>query len=635
MTALPVIVGMGGINAAGRTSFHQGYRRIVLDSLSAQDRQETFLGLATLMNLVSVVDNQLQDTQGNNVEQSDIEARFGEQIIAGTLIRKIENEHFDPDATPWQQKMTLSNSDENAIVFETRARDLPQPVPASWQVEQLEGKKVKVTIAADIDVKHASTRDNPIKSAGQFPTGFDPSVMYNSRYQPRGLQATIFAATDAIKSTGLDWQHIMNSVEPDKIGTYSASVIGQMDDTGLGGLVKARQQGDRVSTKQLALGFNTMSTDFINAYVTGNVGTTFSTSGACATFLYNLRAAVNDIQAGRTRVAVVASVECAITPEVIEGFGNMSALANVEGLRRLDNLSNTDEPDYRKSSRPFGENCGFTLGEGAQVAILMDDALALELGADIMGCVPDVFVNADGIKKSITSPGPGNYITMAKSAALASSLLGKEALQQRSFILAHGSSTPLNRVTESLIYHKVAQTFAIDNWKVTAPKAYVGHTIAPASGDQLAIALGVFSHNIMPGITTIDKVADDVYTDHLDIRNSHYECADMDIAFINSKGFGGNNATATVLSPKVTMQMLAKRHGDEVMSSYAQKNMAIKAAQQMYQAQADLGQYELIYRFGDGLIDDNDIVIDEQSIQLPGFKKAITFSTTNSYQDMF
>lgn len=141
MTALPVIVGMGGINAAGRTSFHQGYRRIVLDSLNAQDRSETFLGLATLMNLVSVVNGQLQDTQGNNVEQSDIEARFGEQIIAGTLIRKIEKEHFDVDATPWQQKMTLTASSDNAIVFETRARDLPAPVPASWQVKELEGKK--------------------------------------------------------------------------------------------------------------------------------------------------------------------------------------------------------------------------------------------------------------------------------------------------------------------------------------------------------------------------------------------------------------------------------------------------------------------------------------------------------------
>ncbi|MBB1308463.1 beta-ketoacyl synthase [Pseudoalteromonas sp. SR41-8] len=635
MTALPVIIGMGGINAAGRTSFHQGYRRIVLNNLDTQARQETFLGLATLMNLVSLVNGQLQDLQGNTVEQSDIEARFGEQIIAGTLIRKIEKEHFDVDATPWQQKMTLTASDESAIVFETRRKDLPSPVPTSWQVEELENKKVKVTIAAQFDIKHDSTRDNPIKSAGQLPTGFDPSIMYNSRYQPRGLQATIFAATDAIKSTGLDWQHIMNSVEPDKIGTYSASVIGQMDDKGLGGLVKARQQGDRVSTKQLALGLNTMSTDFINAYVTGNVGTTFSTSGACATFLYNLRAAVNDVQAGRTRVAIVASVECAITPEVVEGFGNMSALANIEGLRRLDNLSNDDEPDYRKSSRPFGENCGFTLGEGAQVAILMDDALALELGADILGCVPDVFVNADGVKKSITSPGPGNYITMAKSAALATSLLGKEALQQRSFILAHGSSTPQNRVTESLIYHKVAQTFAIDNWKVAAPKAYVGHTIAPASGDQLAMALGVFAHNIMPGITTIDKVADDVHNQYLDIRTEHYQCEDMDIAFINSKGFGGNNATATVLSPMVTMKMLAKRHGSAVMDAYALSNQTVTAAQTNYQQQADLGQYELIYRFGDGMIDEDEIVISDTDMHIPGFDKAIAFSKTNPYQDMF
>ena len=94
MTALPVIIVMGGINAAGRTSFHQGYRRIVLNNLDTQARQETFLGLATLMNLVSLVNGQLQDLKGNTVEQNDIEARFGEQIIAGTLIRKIEKEHW-------------------------------------------------------------------------------------------------------------------------------------------------------------------------------------------------------------------------------------------------------------------------------------------------------------------------------------------------------------------------------------------------------------------------------------------------------------------------------------------------------------------------------------------------------------
>ena len=353
---------------------------------------------------------------------------------------------------------------------------------------------------------------------------------------------------------------------------------------------------------------------------------------SCATFLYNLRAAVNDIQAGRTRVAIVASVECAITPEIVEGFGNMSALANEEGLKRLDN---TDVVDHRRTSRPFVENCVFTIGEGAQVAILMDDALALELGADIQGSVADVFVNADGIKKSITAPGPGNYITMAKSVALASSIVGQEAVQKRSFILAHGSSTPQNRVTESLIYHKVAETFAIDSWKVAAPKAYVGHTIAPASGDQLAMALGVFSHNIMPGITTIDKVADDVYSQHLDIRTAHYQCDAMDIAFINSKGFGGNNATATVLSPNVTMQMLTKRHGDAKMAQYQDRNTHVAQAQNEYKQQADLGHYELIYRFGDGLIDENDIVINEESMTIPGFDKAIAFNKSNPYKDMY
>ena len=168
MTALPVIVGMGGINAAGRTSFHQGYRRIVLDSLDAKARQETFLGLATLMNLVKLEQGKLVDQQGQIIEQTQIESTFGEQIIAGTLIRKIEKNHFDVDATPWQQKMTLSVSNDEKIVFETRARDLPQPVPASWQVEQLEGKKVKVTIAADLEVKHNSTRDNPIKAAVNY-----------------------------------------------------------------------------------------------------------------------------------------------------------------------------------------------------------------------------------------------------------------------------------------------------------------------------------------------------------------------------------------------------------------------------------------------------------------------------------
>ncbi|TWX71646.1 beta-ketoacyl synthase [Colwellia sp. C1TZA3] len=630
MTALPIIVGMGGINAAGRTSFHQGFRRIVIDKLNAEARQETFVGLATLMNLLTSQDGKLVDDQGKVVDKSEVEKHFGAAILAGTLIRKIEHDHFDPDATPWQQKLTMDTG-ENGISFETRARDLPKPLPRTWQITELADKRVRVDIAGEIEVKHDSTRDNPIKAAGQFPTGFKPASLYNSRYQPRGLQATVFGAADAIHSTGYSWNEIVDKICPDEIGTYSASVFGQTQAEGLGGMMQNRQKGERVSTKNLALGLNTMSTDFINAYVTGSVGTTFTSTGACATFLYNLKAAVQDIQAGRIRLAIVGSNDCAITPEVVEGFGNMSALANEEGLKKIDG---NGVADHRRTSRPFGENCGFTIGEAAQFIVLVDDALALELGMNVLGSVADVFTNADGFKKSITAPGPGNYITMAKSVSLAKSIMGAESVQQRSFILAHGSSTPQNRVTESLIYDRIAKSFDINNWPVAAPKAFVGHTIGPASGDQVAMALGIFAHNIMPGITTIDKVADDVHNERLNIATEHWHCQNMDVAFINSKGFGGNNATATLFSPAVTLAMMEKRHGAVAMQTYRDKTTVVEQARVKYQAQADSGDFQIIYRFGDGTLMDDDLSITDEDISVSGFTNKIVLPAKNPFADM-
>jgi acetoacetyl-[acyl-carrier protein] synthase len=628
--SLPVIIGMGGINAAGRTSFHQGFRRIVIDKITAEARQETFVGLASLMKLVSYKEGQLVDQQGNKILVSDIEATFGQQILDGTLIRKIEKNHFDPDATHWYQKMHLRPTNKT-ICFELRAKELPHPLPNAWQITELGDGKVSVEIPEELTISHDAYRDNPIKAAGQMPTGFEPSEFYNSRHQPRGLQATIFAATDAIRSTGIEWDDILDKINPDQVGTYSASIAGQMQTEGFGGLLKSRLAGSRVSTKQLALGLNTMSTDFINAYVTGNVGTTITTSGACATFLYNLRSAVQDMQAGRVRVAIVGSAEAPITPEVIEGFGNMSALANEKGLKKLDD---SDTVDHRRTSRPFGDNCGFTIGEAAQFVVLMDDALVVEMGAKVMASVADVFVNADGYKKSITAPGPGNYITMAKSVALAQSILGKESLQQRSFILAHGSSTPQNRVTESLIYDRIATSFDIKNWAVAAPKAFVGHTLGPASGDQMAMALGIFSDKIMPGITTIDKIADDVHSDRLNIATEHWHCGDMDIAFINSKGFGGNNATAGVFSPEVTLAMINKRYSDETMAEYYQKLTLVEQAQMGYRQRANQGEFDVIYKFGEGLLDEDAIEINKDSLTFAEFKHGINLPTENPFSDM-
>ena len=91
----------------------------------------------------------------------------------------------------------------------------------------------------------------------------------------------------------------------------------------MGGLMKARLRGDRSTAKQLPLSLNSMPADFINAYVLGSVGHTEAITGACATFLYGLQAAVRDIRSGKRRVAIVGNAEAVVVPEAFEGFCNM------------------------------------------------------------------------------------------------------------------------------------------------------------------------------------------------------------------------------------------------------------------------------------------------------------------------
>ncbi|MGC3039611.1 beta-ketoacyl synthase, partial [Pseudomonas aeruginosa] len=70
---------------------------------------------------------------------------------------------------------------------------------------------------------------------------------------------------------------------------FSGSIMSQLDDIGFGGLMQSRLTGHRDSAKLLPLGFNSMPTDFINAYELGSVFMTGSITGACATFLFNLQ----------------------------------------------------------------------------------------------------------------------------------------------------------------------------------------------------------------------------------------------------------------------------------------------------------------------------------------------------------
>lgn len=635
---LPVIVGFGGYNAAGRSSFHHGFRRTVIESMDTRARQETIAGLAVMMKLVSAVDGVYQSADGTALTLAQIEQRFAEQVQASTLVRRIEAQHLDVDAAHWHKNLSVSGADGAPLSFISLRKQLPEPLPANWSVEQINASEVRVTLHDNCDFKVDSYRALPVKSAGQLPSGFEPSEHYNSRFHPRGLSMAIVGVTDALRSIGLPWQRIVDQVAPDEIAVFASCIMSQLDENGFGGMMQSRLKGGRVTAKQLALGLNSMPADFINAYVLGSVGTTGSITGACATFLYNLQKGIEQIAAGKARVVIVGSSEAPINQECIEGYGAMGALATEDGLRQIEGKTEMadEEVDFRRASRPFGENCGFTLAEACQFVVLMDDELALQLGADIHGAVPDVFISADGFKKSISAPGPGNYLTVAKAVASAVQLLGVEAVRQRSFVHAHGSSTPANRVTESELLDRIAASFAIEQWPVTAAKAFVGHSLATASGDQVVSALGSFKYGVIPGIKTIDAVAEDVHQQHLSIATKDRQVGEqaLDVCFINSKGFGGNNASAVVLAPHVVERMLRKRHGEEAFAAYCARREQTRAAALQYDEQATQGHLQIIYNFGNDLIDDRQIEISQERIKVPGFAQPLVFKTDDRYADM-
>lgn len=630
MSRLPIIAGFGGYNAAGRSSFHHGFRRMVIESLDDKTRQETLAGLGVMTHIIAVDDSGFKSNAGESLTLADIEAQFGEQILQATLIRRIETSYFDVDAAPWQQSVSLG-SDSNETSFLLSRYQLPKVVPASWTVKDYSDSHVSVHLADHAEVKIDSTRAIDVKSAGQLPTGFAPGALYNSRFHPRGLQMTVVGVSDALHSLGIPWDTVRAAVRPDEIAVYASSVLSQADENGFGGMMQSRLKGGRVTAKQLPLGMNSMPADFINAYVLGSVGTTGCTTGACATFLYNLKQGVEAIQSGKARVVVVGSSEAPITQEIIDGFAAMSALGTLEGLKKVEG---NDDPDLRRSSRPFGENCGFTIAEACQFVILMDDELVMELGAQIHGAVTDVFINADGFKKSISAPGPGNYITLSKAVASARALVGDESLRSRSMVHAHGSSTPANRQTESELLNRVAGTFGISDWPVAAIKAYVGHSIGPASGDQLVSALGSFKYGLIPGIKTIDQVADDVHQDRLTISVTDIAKQDLEVAFINTKGFGGNNATGVVISPAVVERMLGKRYGDRALEAYRGKLSTVTEAANAYDQAALRGEFGVIYNFGVDMINDAELCISDSDLTIPGLAHAVSFAQDCRYEDM-
>ena len=459
-----------------------------------------------------------------------------------------------------------------------------------------------------------------VNAAGQLPEGINLSKMYNSRQHPKGIQMTIFGVTDCLRNMGKDWDtEIKPLLDPKKIGVFSGPAIGQLDYEGMGGLLQSRKIGKRASSKHLSMSLIGMSADFINAYVLGSLGKTGTVAGACATFLYNLDLALKGIKNNELDFSIVGSAEAPINPEITDGFLATTGIADDKKILEMqirNNDENSEKVDHKNACRPFGDNAGMILGEAAHFVAVTTLEFAIKNGLKIFGGFTDVAINADGFKKSISSPGIGNYITMAQSL---SNTLKIGCSIQESIVIAHGTGTFQNRSTESDVLNRVAEGFKLKNWKVTALKGMLGHTMGPAAGDELMAAIGIWNHGLIPGINTTKKLASDVLTDNLDFCLSTREIdkEKVDTIYLNAKGFGGNNGSCGVVSPS----FIKSKINQTDLKNYEKKLSDTEAKRNGYLEESNNGNYNLIYRFKEEVLNPSeDMKITKDKISISDYK---------------
>lgn len=93
---------------------------------------------------------------------------------------------------------------------------------------------------------------------------------------------------------------------------------------------------------------------------------------------------------------------------------------------------------------------------------------------------------------------------------------------------------------------------------------------------------------------------------------------------LNAKGFGGNNASALILSPEESMILLSKKYSSSKMKKYLSLNEGVSAKASKHNKQCLRGNYNIIYKFNENVLQgEEDVIIEKSKVSLKGFKQSI------------
>ena len=255
----------------------------------------------------------------------------------------------------------------------------------------------------------------------------------------------------------------------------------------------------------------------------GAKGPSISISTACATGAHSIGYALRTIQYGDADVMITGGAEAAISPVSVSGFDAMRALADLK-----------DDP--KKASRPFDkERTGFVIAEGCGVIILERLEHAKKRGAPIYGEIVGFGQSADAYHIAAPSPN-GEGPTRCMNNALRDAGISPEDID---YINAHGTSTPLNDLAETLAIKRVFKDYAYQV-PISSNKSMMGHLLGAAGAVESIFTLLSLRDGIIP--PTINYEHPDPECD-LDYVPNEAREATLRYAMSNSFGFGGTNAS--------------------------------------------------------------------------------------------
>ncbi len=388
--------------------------------------------------------------------------------------------------------------------FETYWTNLQNAVTGTRLIQSFDASEFEVQIAAEV-------------------LDFDPAAAMDrkmAKRMSRFIHLAMAAGKQAVANSGLDFE-AMTVEERDRVGVVVNTGGGGIESI-IDGTHVADTKGPRfVSAFAIPALSGSMASCMLSMEykLTGPVMTQVA---ACATSVIAFHDALRLIQTGECDVVLAGGSEAPIWPMGVAALANMTALSK-----------RNDSPET--ASRPFdATRDGFVLGEGAGVVVVESAEHALRRGATPIAEILGGALTADAFHISAPDPTGRGQARAMVNALRASGVAPDEV----DWIVAHGTSTSLNDVTETRAI-KAAYGSAAATRAISSPKSMIGHLVGAAGiASALAAIGGIRDQVISPtaNLHTPDPECDLDYVPLVARRTK------VDTVAINGFGFGGQNA---------------------------------------------------------------------------------------------